>query len=261
MTAEIYHLYHSGVVVDIDDSLMIFDYYNDQPSGKERKLENGVLGSKDFVGKENVYVFVSHDHPDHFNQVIFDWQQEKNDIKYILSNDLKETQDQKMAKKNNSRFKQVTNNDSVASFFLSQEQKIDMVDLSVQTYGSTDKGVSFLIKTDKLNVFHSGDLNWWHWKDNSEREQELEAENFKREIDKFKDESIDIAFVPVDPRLEEFYYLAGEYFIKVVKPRIFVPIHFSDNYQITKKFKAKMIDLPTEVVQIKRRGQQISYSK
>ena len=259
MTAEIYHLYHSGVVVKTNNSFMVFDYYNNRPNGKERKIENGVLSPEDFSNKKENYVFVSHNHADHFNQVIFDWKEETNNIKYIMSSDLKQTIRNSVYEKIVAQFNKLDVSDKSDTYFVAPDERVKMNDLTIETYDSTDKGVSFLVKTGQLNIFHAGDLNWWHWKDNTEREQKLEEKNYKKEINKLSDERVDIAFVPVDPRLEEYYHLAGEYFIKEVKPEILVPIHFSDNFDITERFAVRVEDYSTEVVKINNRGQKFIY--
>ena len=136
------------------------------------------------------------------------------------------------------------------------EKKV-IKDIKIKTFGSTDRGVSFLLMTNKVNIFHAGDLNWWHWENDTKAEQKQEEINFKEEIAKIKNENIDIAFIPVDPRLKEYYYLAGEYFIQKVAPDYMVPIHFSNNFEITREFVDKIKELDTKIFVIENRGQKI----
>ena len=75
--AEIWYLYNSGFAVKTANHFLIFDYYLDSAKGNERCLENGVINTNE-IKDLDVIVFVSHKHPDHFNPLIFDWQ---NDIK------------------------------------------------------------------------------------------------------------------------------------------------------------------------------------
>lgn len=253
MTAEIYHLFHSGTVVKYNNKLYIFDYYKDELDLEAEKnynlssLENGVIRKDSFKNIEETYIFVSHDHHDHFNKVIFDWEDYCQNCRYILADQVK--LEAELSSKNN-------------LYQMEVDQQLRLENLTVKTYGSTDEGVSFLLKTDGLNIFHAGDLNWWKWKRFSPKVQKREEREFKREIEKIEGEKIDIAFVPVDPRLEEYYYLAGEYFIEKIKPKIFIPIHFSSNFIITKKFKAEMASAAenTEIIEIKKRGEKILYN-
>ena len=113
---------------------------------------------------------------------------------------------------------------------------------------------------DGLTIFHAGDLNWWHWKEDSLDEQALAESSFKAHIEKLKGEKcIDIAFFPVDPRLQEFFYIGGEYFAKEISPKLFIPMHFGDNVAITKKFANRMSKLNIKAVEIDYCGQEMMY--
>ncbi|MFW5981897.1 MAG: MBL fold metallo-hydrolase [Halanaerobiaceae bacterium] len=246
---EIFHLYHSGVALIIDDSLLIFDYYNDKidndkSDNNERSLRTGVIDKNDLRRFNQIYVFVSHRHSDHYNPVIFDWVKANPDIYYILSSDIQLD----MGKLKNLEDK---------VFFTDKDSSLELDNLYIETYGSTDLGVSFLLQINNFNIFHAGDLNWWHWKSFSSDELKKEEEDYKSEINKLKGKNINIAFVPVDPRLEEYYYLAGEYFIQEIHPELFVPIHFADNYEISKEFADKIKSSQTEIAMIKGRGDSI----
>ena len=80
--------------------------------------------------------------------------------------------------------------------------------------------------------------------------------DFKYEVGKLEDEDIDIAFIPVDPRLEEYYYLSAEYFAETIKPKFLVPMHFRDNFHITKKIKEKLSSYKTKVLEIEGKNQE-----
>lgn len=231
----IYHLYHSGVTVETNKNIYIFDYYRDNPTGEKRNLENGAIEPKELRDKEKkVYVFVSHSHSDHYNQTIFEWEKEIPEITYILSNDI-------LSASGDNRHS------------LSPDRELDLDNIEIKTFGSTDRGVSFLVREKGLTIFHAGDLNWWHWKSFTTSELKKEEKEYKREITKIKNHDIKLAFVPVDPRLDEYYYLAGEYFINTVQPEYFIPIHFSSNYKITEKFASKIESNKVNILTIKER--------
>jgi L-ascorbate metabolism protein UlaG (beta-lactamase superfamily) len=239
--AEIYHLYHSGVAVKTANNILVFDYYRDSPAGGEdRSVTEGVITTDFLQQADNVLVFVTHSHSDHFNPVIFDWETEVENISYILSDDVRTPAQGNYYK-------------------VGKYEELDLAEVEIETYGTTDQGLSFLVKADGLNIFHSGDLNWWHWNKFSPRERKREEKDFKEELAKLKGKEIDIAFVPVDPRLEEHYYLAGEYFAQEIGPELLVPIHFSSNYSITEEFKKKISGLSVQSAVIKGRGEKISF--
>ena len=239
-----YHLYHSGVAVEVGRDILIFDYYNDHAEGRERSLSAGVISREMLKEKEGIYVFVSHHHRDHYNPIIFKWMEQRSGINYILSDDIQPA---------------VSAHPAITLLGKYQEQRVAGV--MVKTFGSTDQGVSFLVEKDGLMIFHSGDLNWWKWKDFTPAQQQKEAEDYQREVEKLVGVEIDIAFVPVDPRLAQYYFLAGDYFANKIKPKLLIPLHFSNNYDITGKFSKKVKVAGVKVAEITKRGEKVIYQQ
>lgn len=240
MNVNINYLFNSGFFLETENYLILFDYYKDTVErGCIKNKSNGAIDINDLKTDKKILVFVSHSHEDHYNPVIFKWADEIHSIKYILSSDIK--------------LKNINKNINTISAY----QEIVIEDVYIKAYGSTDIGVSFLIKVDGVVIFHAGDLNWWYWNDDSKAEIENAEILYKAEVKKIKKERIDIVFFPVDPRLKQEYYLGAEYFIKETAPKIFIPMHFGINYEITKKFAQVMQKQTTKIIEIKHRGQQI----
>lgn len=241
-TTKIHYLFHSGFALEVGEYFLVFDYFLDSTDGMENNLVNGVITEEIIKEKENIFVFSSHGHNDHFNPIIFSWEKANPNIKYILSKDI---------------------NLSVHKanyFLLGEKEKLQLGDLQIQAFGSTDIGVSFLVKLPELVVFHAGDLNWWHWKEDSPKNLELAENEYKAIINQLLAEKIDIAFFPVDSRLEEFYYLGGEYFIEKIKPKLFVPMHFGNDFNVTEIFSQRINNPHIKTAIITQRGQVIQYS-
>ncbi len=241
--AKITYLYHSGFAVETPQHFLVFDYYRASADTPAPGLSEGVIDIEALPEDKKIYVFVSHSHGDHFNPVIFEWSK-KRTVTYILSDDV------------NADPHNMANTIVMGAYEL-----VDLDQVIVKTFGSTDKGLSFLVKVDGVSIFHSGDLNWWHWKAFNSDELLREEKDFKRELDRVIGEDIDIAFVPVDPRLEEFAFLAGEYFVEKLRPKLFIPMHFADKPEISQKFAHRIEDFPTSAVVIKNRGQLIKFNK
>ena len=216
------YIYHSCFTVEIGDKILVFDYYK------------GDINLKD----KNIYVFSSRNHGDHFNPEIFEWEKDYKNIHYILSDDI------------------VANNKENITFMRAYKKML-IDNVKIETFGSTDQGVSFLVTTDEINIFHAGDLNWWYWEDDTESEK-IDMENsFRIKIKRIREsgKKIDMAFFPVDPRLGDYYYLGGEYFIEEIHPKYFFPMHSWDKYEISQRFIHKIGDGKTQIVDIKHKNQ------
>jgi L-ascorbate metabolism protein UlaG (beta-lactamase superfamily) len=236
---KINYLYNSGYAIETENNFLVFDYYLDTTSEGERSLSNGVVGAQELKIDKNVIVFSSHSHSDHYNPIIFNWKKTRADINYILSSDIE------------------TDEHFDTLHKISAYENLNINDVSIKAFGSTDIGISFLVKVDGISIFHAGDLNWWHWWDEPE-EANINAEKmFKHEIEKLKGNNIDIAFFPVDHRLKTYYYYGGEYFIQELAPKTLIPMHFREDFEITSKFANRFANGATRIIEIQSRGQEI----
>lgn len=214
------YIYHSCFVVEVLDYILIFDYYKDREKNylKEKFIENR---DKLNLNKKTV-VFSSHSHSDHFNSEILDWDKNKENIFYVLSRDIAEKiQDNNGVKKKEN------------IYFMEKNQELNLdKSLKIYTFGSTDLGVSFLVKIEENLIFHGGDLNWWNWGDEDTAEEAAEMErdykNIVKEIKEVGDRigKIDLVFFPVDPRLGKHEKDGVEYFEKLLSPKKIVPMHY-----------------------------------
>ncbi|MEG6584655.1 MBL fold metallo-hydrolase [Dendrosporobacter sp. 1207_IL3150] len=197
---EITYLFNSGFVLKNGKNLLVFDYYLNPTVGLERLINES----------ENVWVFSSHRHADHFNPQISRWQ--NNVTKYFFSDDIKYEDGINTIEKEK------------LVFMKPYEESVED-NLKVITYGSTDEGVSFYIELDGWKIFHAGDLNWWHWVGDTDENIRLAEANFKTEIDKLAHLKLDVAFFPVDSRLGDYRAIGAEEFCRNVEVRNLVAMH------------------------------------
>ena len=235
--AEVWYLFNSGFAVKLGGRMLIFDYYHLKPFQKLKGLDGGVIDAEELKDLE-VTVFASHAHMDHFNPAVLKWGRDIPKLRYVLSSDI-----------NAGLTPNVTTAYPNAAFRAGE--------IEIRTLKSTDEGIAFIVEAEGLKIYHAGDLNWWHWEGEPDDENRVMAETYKAEIDKLKGETFDIAFVPVDPRLENAYLLGLDYFMKTCDARVVFPMHFRNGYSI---FNRIMSDPDTEgyranVVKITRRGE------
>ena len=180
---------------------------------------------------KKIYVMVSHIHDDHFSKIIFDIATKHDNVTYILSYDVVK----KINK--NAILSKMTEQLNIIRVHAHEKYKID--DIVVETLKSTDEGVAFIVSEKDGTIYHAGDLNWWHWDGEPKSWNRNMEVNFKREIDSMRGRKIDIAFVPLDPRQEEAYYMGMDYFIKNVGANEIYPMHFWGEPRIIDRYKSE----------------------
>lgn len=233
---KVWYLFHSGFAVKKNNKVFIFDYYNNRPKNDIWSFNSGVVNPQEICNNE-VYVFVSHSHFDHYNNIIFTWQNDVKHIKYIVSSD-------------------VLGPTSENIFYVTPSQNIQVDDLSIKTLASTDEGVAFYISCEEINIFHSGDLNWWNWSGETDEYNKNMEKHYKEEINKLNDLPIDIAFIPVDPRLNNSYALSLNYFINNIASSNchIYPMHFSLDIRIWGWLERDSYLTDTRIQMIRHRG-------
>jgi L-ascorbate metabolism protein UlaG (beta-lactamase superfamily) len=97
--------------------------------------------------------------------------------------------------------------------------------------------VSFLIEVGGKRIFHAGDLNKWHWRDDGDAEwTEKAISDFEAVMATLPAEKPDAAMFPVDPRMGSGYDEGAHEFIQRMQPKIFIPMHFWDKPEAAEKF-------------------------
>ena len=228
------YYYHSGFSVASEDILLVFDYWR----GMGDKFPEALGITPEVLARYNqVYVFISHEHEDHYDGVIYNWDQYA-PVTYIIADSLPEQARGHRMQKGG----ELTLSDRV----------------QVKAYGSTDAGVSFLVTVDGMKFFHAGDLNFWHWREVSNARQIQEAdEDFRGEIRDMHGVDIDVAFFPVDPRMGMLFDAGANYFMLSIKPRLLLPMHFWGRSDVVMEFARRNRTRETEIVTLSNPGQAI----
>ena len=200
---EIVYLLNSGFMVKDENILMLFDDYEDP-----EKIVDRAVGKGNF---EYLYILVSHAHFDHFGTHIRAYAPQTS--RYIFSNDIKHTKRVKMFPSEN-----IT--------FMKKYSEWEGTGLKVNTYDSTDVGVSFLVETASgKKIFHAGDFNWWDWYNDTPAQRMLAEKTFKRQLKKMQGLEVDVAFFPVDGRLGESQERGVTEFVNQVRVKKLIAMH------------------------------------
>ncbi|MBS7009737.1 MBL fold metallo-hydrolase [Anaerostipes sp.] len=194
---------HSGFCVELEHTVLLFDYYKgeipDMPEDKE------------------LYVFASHSHHDHFNPKIFELEKTCKKIHYILSEDIPAKASEKITK-------------------IGEHENKTIGSIRVETLKSNDEGVAFLVTAEGKTIYHAGDLNWWYWNGEPEDDNEYMIRTYKEEVERLKGRDIDLAFLLLDPRQEDKYCKGINYFMEEIHPKAVFPMHAFGEYKISRHY-------------------------
>lgn len=216
---EIIYLHHSGFAILANQFTIIIDFFEDSESES-----CGIVHDKLLNKNGTMYVLSSHFHADHFNRQVLEWKKQKNDIKYIFSHDIHKRK----------RIEKDT------AIWLKKGEEYADNNIKITAFGSTDVGISFMIEAEGKTLFHAGDLNNWHWMDESpEEEWKRDEQKFLNELKIIKEkyDKVDIVMFPIDPRLETEYMRGGKQFIDAIQTSTFIPMHFWNDYASANKFQ------------------------
>lgn len=213
------YLYHSGFSVELDKSVLVFDYYKgDAPVVPQDK---------------KLVVFASHKHGDHFQLSTLKWGEEiSENTRYFFGNDIKLSESYLERKGITSKLLERAERLHGGEHFELPQQ-----DLKVETLRSTDEGVAFLVQTEGISIYHAGDLNYWYWEGEAKSWNDKMASDYRAEIDKIAGRHFDLAFVPLDSRLEGGYHLGMDYFLEKVDADMIFPMHMWEDYRVIEKYK------------------------
>ena len=222
---KITHFYHSGFSVEAENLLFVFDYWR----GEHQELHDHLqLLPEELKQYRAVYVFISHEHMDHLDPVVFSWK-DYAPVSYYVSSDMPV----------GTRGKRMAPGDT-----LQLEEGI-----FISAFDSTDLGVSFLLNLKGIRIFHAGDLNFWHWREESSLQEIEEAEReFQTAVRPLQKENIDVAFFLFVLRQGSMFQAGADYFILAVKPRLLIPMHYFHRSEIVMEYARIASCRTTEVL-------------
>lgn len=144
---QIIFIHHSCFLVELDDKVLIFDYFDgDKVEGMHF---TGKLPS--YEPDTKIYMFASHSHKDHYDMDILRLADKYPNIHYVFSKDIRISP----------HFLSKHGIDPAVRdrvTFVSPDNTYHVDDLDIMTLRSTDAGVAFYVASNGVSLFHAGDL-------------------------------------------------------------------------------------------------------
>jgi ankyrin repeat protein/L-ascorbate metabolism protein UlaG (beta-lactamase superfamily) len=215
--AFVWSLGHSGWAVKTKNHVLVFDAgamgrNPDQPS-----LRNGSINPVELAG-EDVAVFASHEHGDHYDPAIFEWKAQIPRIRYLLGFRPRPTPAPVPGQAQAQAQPRILPTDYV---YLAPGQSKTIDGMNVTTIESNDSGVGFLVDVDGVTIFHAGD--------HANRFRDMSGP-FKPQIDGLVAKGVrpDLAFLPVSGCNfgdQVAVKIGVEYQLARLQPKVFFPMH------------------------------------
>ena len=225
---------HSGFLVETGSAALLFDWWKGELPAIKPELP--------------LYVFASHRHEDHFDPRIFALDDGTRDVRFVLGHDIK------LSVRNLERWG-VSPRTAENCRSLRGGETLELPRARVEALPSTDEGEAFLVTADKQTLFHAGDLNWWHWEGEDKGWNRNMEVNFKKYAETLRGRTIDLAMLPLDPRLGEAGFWGPAYFLETADIRRFLPMHQWGDFCFTWKFLEKHPAFTDRVLPVKEPGQ------
>jgi len=243
--AVLWYLGHCGWGIKTKNHFLIFDYWEREANVTQPGLANGHILPDELKG-QNVKLFVSHEHQDHYDSGIFKWQESLKNLTYIFGFHPEDLPEDARMNYNGQKYEYIEPHET---------RIIDGVEIT--PIRANDAGEGFLVKVDGLNIYHAGDHAGW---------LEGQRDGFTGEIDFLagKTKSVDFAFVNVTGcHVQDTVALAEGTFYTIDKlaPKVIVPTHGIDREYVYKEYAEKIHakNPELEVLCPDRRGDRFMY--
>lgn len=208
---------HSGFLVELDGVCLLFDWYQ---------------GDLPELPAKPLLCFASHRHPDHFNPHIFSLDDGTREVQYLLGKDIK------LSPHNQKKWNLSSETVQKCVLLGGLETAEMMCGVKVETLPSTDEGVAFVVSCEGKTIYHAGDLNWWHWEGEDPAWNRNMEVDFKRYMEPLRERDIDLAFAPLDPRLENAADCGFLYLLQLARIKKIIPMHQWEDPRPTEAFLA-----------------------
>ncbi|MBR3640399.1 MAG: MBL fold metallo-hydrolase [Oscillibacter sp.] len=229
---------HSGFLIETERTALLFDFAS---------------GELPPLSEKPLVVFVSHRHADHFDPRVFALDDGEREVAFCLGSDFR-LKPYHLAKWGitEETARKCRRCGKGETFFTLNDTK-------VETLPSTDEGVAFFVTADGHAIFHAGDLNWWHWAEDTAGNNANMAANFRAYTEPLRGRRAEVAMLPLDPRLGPDAYHGVERFLELMDAERFLPMHQWGDYAFTERFLRERPQYAGVTVPIRGRGERFVF--
>jgi len=238
MELKITYVFHNCFIIEWNDKIILFDYPEIISNRAREYVKKKVTGKK-------LAILISHSHLDHFSEELLEFKTLAKEFKCIVSADVAE-KSEKCANE---------------CLVVNEGDKFETWDIEAKAYGSSDLGVSFLLKIGGIKIYFAGDNADWRRKELPSEIGKLVWNIFSKTISEVRNDigELDIAFIDVCGIREN---LGGIfYIIEELRPKLIVPMHLHGNVKILKNIANFLRNFKMKVFVYNKLGSSYIYFK
>lgn len=237
MGLKIVYIGHSGFLVETERVCMLFDCIAHDASEEVKAYHTGTL--PELSQDKPIVVFVSHKHQDHYSTGIWELRKQYPAVFYVLGKDISLSAGYR-------KKLGLTDSDmgSVLRAYANQTYELPEFDMKIETLKSTDQGVAYYVTVDGYTLYHAGDLHAWYWEGEGKGYVKQMQNAFEKELQYLKDRVTDVAFLLLDPRMEENAYIGIDRYLETMKVKHTFPMHIWKQYGFIEQYKQDRKDAP-----------------
>jgi len=221
--AYLWYLGNCGYFIKTRNHSLIFDYWTRESRPTEPSLANGFINPSE-IASDDVAVFVSHEHGDHFDSTIFSWSGRIPKLQYIFGFEPDSLEERARQGYSGQPYE-----------FVGPGMRKTINGMQVLAVRSNDAGVGFVVTVDGLTIYHAGDLAGW---------LPDQREGFISQIDSINAavDSVDIALVNVTGCHHQDTIALAEgtaYTLEKLRPKLVIPTHGYMQEHVYPQFMSK----------------------
>ena len=214
------YLGHSAYLVTTPKRCLLFDYGSKPDRSATGGLSAGIFNA-DELPDLPLYCFASHRHQDHYSPELHRAMAKRPGANFILGLD----------EEPDCAATEIAPDQTTLAW---PHRIFQLDDLTVCCSGSTDSGVSFMVRAPEAAMYHGGDLAVWD-------EQDFYQRVYREEIDWLVQTGCrpDLAMLPVstsDGYQEEPLLSGLRYCLTKMKPTAVLPMHGADHEHLYRRF-------------------------
>jgi hypothetical protein len=137
------------------------------------------------------------------------------------------------------------------------DHSYEVDDLHIETLRSTDAGVAFYVACNGISLFHAGDLSDWRFEGAGDLINGKMTRDYRHQIKKLAKKPLNLAFVPMDPRLGAYQFDGFDFFVKNTDAEFIFPMHMWQDYSGIREYKKRLSNqgMAERIIEVERENQ------